>query len=98
MFRAWIVDDLVLKVIWNNDIVWEDFIIDRHSQTPVILSEDWLRKFIDKYYKFVFKKSTKDDVISSEGWLKLKHIEKTLESFKKSLIDREVGYKWFLLK
>ncbi len=98
MFRAWIVDDLVLKVIWNSDIVWEDFIIERHSQTPVLLTDDWLRKFINSYYKFVFKKSTDDNVLSGEDWVKLKYIEKTLEEFKKSLIDKDFEYKWFLLK
>jgi CRISPR-associated protein Cas1 len=40
MFRAWIVDDLVLKVLRNNDITQDDFIIDRHSQTPVLLTEN----------------------------------------------------------
>jgi CRISPR/Cas system-associated endonuclease Cas1 len=40
MFRAWIVDDLVLKVIWKNIIQWEDFVIERHSVTPVLLTED----------------------------------------------------------
>ncbi len=98
MFRSWIVDDLVLKVIWNGDIVWEDFIIERHSQTPVLLTEDGLRKFIDKYYKFVFKKSTGDYVLTGEEWAKLKFVEKTLEKFKKSLVDENFEYKWFLLK
>ena len=50
MFRAWIVDDLVLKVLRNNDIIQDDFIIDRHSQTPVLLTENWLKIFIWKYF------------------------------------------------
>jgi len=98
MFRAWIVDDLVLKVLRNNDITKDDFIIDRHSQTPVLLTEEGLRKFIWKFYKEVFKKEEQEDVMFGENWIKLKHIEKTLEDFKKSLVDSEFNYTWFKLK
>ncbi len=98
MFRAWMVDDLVLKVIDRWDITFDDFIIDRHSQTPVLLTEDWLRKFIQSYYQFVFKKSTYDNVFDGSKWIKLKYVEKTLEEFKKSLIDKSFVYKGFLLK
>jgi hypothetical protein len=37
-------------------------------------------------------------VIFGENWIKLKHIEKTLEDFKKSLVDSEFNYTWFKLK
>lgn len=40
MFRSWIVDDLVLKILDEEEVVMEDFIIDRHSQTPVLLTEE----------------------------------------------------------
>ena len=98
MFRAWIVDDLVLKVLRNNLIGKDDFIIDRHSQTPVLLTEDGLRKFISKYYQEVFKKSVEDNVLDGTKWVKLQYVEKTLEEFKKSLIDECFEYKGFRLK
>ncbi len=98
MFRSWIVDDLVLKILRNNYITKDDFIIDRHSQTPVLLTEEGLRKFIWKFYKEVFKKEEQEDVMFGENWIKLKHIEKTLEDFKKSLIEFEYSYTWFKLK
>ena len=98
MFRAWIVDDLVLKVLRNNLIGKDDFIIDRHSQTPVLLTEDGLRKFISKYYQEVFKKSVEDNVLDGTKWVKLQYVEKTLEEFKKSLIDEGFEYKGFRLK
>ena len=98
MFRAWIVDDLVLKVLRKNIIEKDDFIIDRHSQTPVLLTEDGLRKFIEQYYKDVFKKSEYDNVLDGTKWVKLKYVEKTMEEFKKSLIDENFEYKGFRLK
>ena len=98
MFRAWIVDDLVLKVLRNNDIEKDDFIIDRHSQTPVLLTEEGLRKFIWRFYKEVFKKQDEENVMFGENWIKLKHMEKTLEEFKKSLQDKNYEYKGFKLK
>ena len=98
MFRAWVVDDLVLKVLRKNIIEKDDFIIDKHSQTPVLLTDDGLKKFIDAYYKEVFKKSEYDNVLDGTKWVKLKYLEKTLEEFKKSLVDGEFEYKWFKLK
>ena len=98
MFRAWIVDDLVLKVLRNNIIEKDDFIIDRHSQTPVLLTEDGLRKFVSNYYKEVFKKSVEDNILDGTKWVKLQYVEKTLEEFKKSLQDKEFEYKGFKLK
>jgi CRISPR/Cas system-associated endonuclease Cas1 len=93
MFRAWVVDDLVLKVLRKNIIEKDDFIIDKHSQTPVLLTDDGLKKFIDAYYKEVFKKSEYDNVLDGTKWVKLKYLEKTLEEFKKSLVDGEFEYK-----
>lgn len=98
MFRAWIVDDLVLKVLRNNIVEKDDFIIDRHSQTPVLLTEDGLRKFVSNYYKEVFKKSVEDNILDGTKWVKLQYVEKTLEEFKKSLQDDNFDYKWFKLK
>ena len=68
-----------------------------NEKIPVLLTEDWLRKFISKYYKDVFKKEW-EDIIEGKDWIKLKHIEKTLEGFKKSLTDANYKFKWFLLK
>ena len=93
MFRTWIVDDLVLKVLRNNIVEKDDFIIDRHSQTPVLLTEDGLRKFVSNYYKEVFKKSVEDNILDGTKWVKLQYIEKTLEEFKKSLQDDNFDYK-----
>ena len=98
MYRSWMVDDLVLKVLRNNDITKDDFIIDRHSQTPVLLTEDGLRRFVWKFYKEVFKKSDDDIIAEWDDWIKLKHMEKTLEEFKKSLVNDEFKYTWFKLK
>ena len=98
MFRAWIVDDIVLKVLKKWVITDDDFIIDKHSITPVLLTEDWLKKFIDLFYKTVFKQSEYDNVLDGSKWVKLKYLEKTLEEFKKSLVDDTYTYSWFLLK
>jgi len=98
MYRSWMVDDLVLKVLRNNDITKDDFMIDRHSQTPVLLTEDGLRRFVWKFYKEVFKKSDDDIIAEWDDWIKLKHMEKTLEEFKKSLVNDEFKYTWFKLK
>jgi len=98
MFRSWVVDDLVLSILKYNKITKDDFIINRHSQTPVLLTEDGLRTFIWKYYKEVFKKSVDDNIMDGSNWVKLKYIEKIMEEFKKSFVDNECKYKWFNLK
>jgi hypothetical protein len=57
-----------------------------------------LRKFISEYHKAVFKKVNDDSLMVWDDWVKLKLIEKTLEEFKKSIIEPDFEYKWFMLK
>ncbi len=97
MFRARIVDDMIIRLINKNAIISEHFIvIEDENPRPVYFTDDGLPKFLNEYYKTVFKK--KDDFNIRNKFLKLKIIEKEIEIFKQSLSSGEFQYEGFKIK
>lgn len=97
MFRARVVDDMVIRVINKEAIIPEHFILlEDEEARPVYFTDEWLPKFLNEYYKTVFKK--KDDFNIRNKFLRLKTIEKEIEIFKQSLSSGEFQYEGFKIK
>lgn len=97
MFRARVVDDMVIRVINKGSINLEHFILlEDEESRPVYFTDEWLPKFLNEYYKTVFKK--KDDFNIRNKFVKLKIIEQAIEEFKKSLSNGEFQYEGFKIK
>jgi len=98
MFRAWIVDDLVVKLIRRNKITKDQFLIDdEEEKRPVYIKDEWLKLFLWEYYKAIFKKWNDEFEIENK-FLKLKIIEKNIETFKQSLSTWNFDYEGFKIK
>ena len=99
MFRAWIIDDLVIRMIHKKQILKEHFIIDfEDEKRPVNLTDEWLKKFIWEYYRVIFKEKWTNSIPFENDFMKLKIIEKNLESFKQSLVKDTHDYEGFKIK
>ena len=97
MYRSWIVDDLVVRMTQTGKMHPDHFYIhEENEKRPVLLSDEWLRIFIDQYYKTVFK--SKESDIAGKEFIKLKMIEKNLESLKSSLVQKTWDYEGFIIK
>ena len=97
MFRARVVDDMVIRVINKEAIVPEHFILlEDEESRPVYFTDEGLPKFLNEYYKTVFKK--KDDFNLRNKFLRLRIIEKEIETFKQSLSTGEFQYEGFKIK
>ncbi|UFX83266.1 CRISPR-associated endonuclease Cas1 [Candidatus Absconditicoccus praedator] len=97
MYRAWIVDDMVLRILENGKIRLENFeIIEDNSKRPVLLDDDGLKAFLSEYYKTIFK--GKDEMSIHNTMKKLKIIEKNIEAFKQTLVNKSFDYEGFKIK
>lgn len=97
MFRSWIVDDLVVRMTQTQKMNLTHFHIDQSNEArPVLLTDDGLRLFIDQYYKTVFKQ--KEWVSAGVEFIKLKMVEKNMEKFKASLVQKSRDYEGFTIK
>ncbi len=98
MFRAWVVDDLVVKLIRREKIDKKQFIIDEDEEKrPVYFKDEWLKLFLWEYYKAIFKKWNYEFEIENK-FLKLKIIETNIEKFKQSLSTWNFEYEGFKIK
>lgn len=99
MFRAWIVDDLVLRLLINKKMSLDDFYVDEENiKRPVLLGDEGLKVVLEEYYKVIFKQKGISEIPYENDFIKLKIIEKTLESFKQSLVKQTHNYEGFKIK
>lgn len=84
MYRAWIIDDLVIRITQKEAMDESHFFINtKDIERPVLITDEWLQIFLSEYYKTVFSKSDEE---SFWNYKKLSLIEKDLEIFKQSLV------------
>jgi CRISPR-associated protein Cas1 len=77
-YRAWIVDDMVIRLIHHNQITLDHFVIDEHdAKLPCRLTDDGLKIVLNEYYRLMFKE--KDNGNLDTLFVKLKIIEKDIE-------------------
>jgi|GEM_PF-1449230 len=97
MYRAWIVDDLVVRLTQKETMKAEHFFINTSDEKrPVLLTDEGLKIFIDEYYKCVFSKSDEENF---GNYKKLSLIEKDIEAFKQSIIKNDyTSYEGFKIK
>jgi CRISPR-associated protein Cas1 len=99
MYRAWIVDDLVMRVIKNKKINIDHFWTDEENdQRPVLFTDDGLKIFIQTYYDTIFKQRGSSEVVYENDFIKIKIIEKNIEIFKQSLVKKTYDYEGFKIK
>ena len=99
MFRAWIVDDLIIRLLTTNKIQISDFIINSDDdQHPCLMSDEWLKVFIDAYYQTIFKEKNLWDMDFNNNYVKLKIIEQTIEDFKQTLVSETYNYEGFKIR
>jgi len=97
MYRSWIVDDLVIRMTHTQKMDICHFFIDKDNEKrPVLLTDDWLKLFIEEYYKTMFR--SKESFSPWVEFIKLKMIEKNLELFKSSLVNQTRNYEGFTIK
>ena len=97
MYRAWIVDDLVIRITQKGAMNESHFFINTKDESrPVLITDEWLQIFLSEYYKTVFSKADEEDFWN---YKKLSLIEKDLEIFKQSLVKSNVElYEGFKIK
>jgi CRISP-associated protein Cas1 len=97
MYRSWIIDDMIIRVLSKDAIKKEHFFINTtNSSRPVLFSQEWLHIFLSEYYKTVFSKSQEEKFWN---YKKLSLIEKDLEVFKQSLVKSNPDfYEGFKIK
>jgi len=97
MYRAWIIDDLVIRILNKKALTKEHFFINTENEKrPVFITQEWIEIFIREYYKTILKKS---DEQNFWNYKKLKMIEENIMLFKKSIWEKNSEiYKWFLVK
>jgi hypothetical protein len=61
------------------------FINTKDEKRPVLITDEWLQIFLSEYYKTVFSKADEENF---GNFKKLTLIEKDLESFKQSLVNK----------
>jgi len=85
MYRAWIVDDLVVRISQKEAMDESHFFINTNDeQRPILITDEWLQIFLSEYYKTVFSKEDEENLWN---YKKLSLIEKDLEKFKQSLVN-----------
>ena len=99
MYRAWIVDDMVIRLINKWKIKLDHFLVDESNEKrPVNLLDDGLKIFIEEYYKIIFKEKGSNEIPFENDFIKLKIIEKDFEIFKQSLVKETHDYEGFKIK
>lgn len=97
MYRARIVDDLVVRLAKSEKMKTSHFLYDiENEKRPVFMTDEWLHIFIWEYYKTVFKE--KDEQSFENQFVKLKIIEKEIEKFKQTLVKELWYYEGFKIK
>ncbi len=97
MYRSWIIDDMIVRILSKWAINEEHFFINtKDDRRPVLFTDEWLRIFLWEYYKTVFSKSEEENFWN---YKKLSLIEKDLENFKQSLVNKMPNnYEGFKIK
>ncbi len=97
MYRAWIIDDLIIRILWKWSITKQHFFINENDEKkPVLFTEEWLKIFINEYYKTMFSKADEENFWN---YKKLTYIEKNVESFKQAIIHNSPEkYEGFKIK
>jgi len=99
MFRAWIVDDLVIRLTITWKIQHLHFLINEDDEKrPCLMLDEWLRIFLESYYNTIFKEKWSWELSYMNDFVKLKVIEKNLEEFKQSLVKETHNYEGFKIK
>lgn len=97
LFRSWIIDDLVIRLIHTEKIKEDMFmILEEWNVKNCIINDEWLEIFIKNYYTTVFKE--KWDEFLKNNFLKIRYIEKTIEDLKKSLSEETYNYESFKIR
>ena len=98
MYRAWIIDDLVIRLLKTEKILISHFYINENNeQRPCLFLDDGLKIFLNAYYQTIFKEKS-SDISFGNNFIKLKMIEKNLEQFKQSLFQETYQYEGFKIK
>ena len=97
MYRSWIIDDMVIRILSKEAIKQEHFFVNtKNEKRPVLFTNEWLQIFLREYYKSVFSKSDEENFWN---YKKLSLIEKDLEIFKQSLLKTDPNiYEGFKIK
>jgi CRISPR/Cas system-associated endonuclease Cas1 len=99
MYRARIVDDLVIRLIHKQKIQPSHFICnEKNVERPVLLLDEGIKIFLEEYYRVIFKERGTGEIPYENDFLKLKIIEKNLETFKQSLVKETFDYEGFKIK
>jgi CRISPR/Cas system-associated endonuclease Cas1 len=99
MYRARIVDDLIIRLLYRKKMQISHFICDeKNEERPVFLSDEGIKIFLSEYYKVIFKERGSAEIPYENDFLKLKIIEKNLEVFKQSLVKETFDYEGFKIK
>lgn len=99
MFRARIVDDMVVRLLRAKKLTLEDFYIDKNNEKrPVLLMDEGLKTVLAEYYRVIFKQKGTGAIPYENDFIKLKIIEKHLETFKQSLSKKTYEYEGFKIK
>lgn len=97
MYRSWIVDDMIIRILARWVIQTNHFFINTSDEKrPVLFTQEWLHIFIGEYYKTVFSKADEENFWN---YKKLTMIEKDIESLKQSIIKNSPeSYEGFKIK
>lgn len=97
MYRSWIIDDMIVRILNKSAINLEHFFINtKDEKRPVLFTQEGLHIFLWEYYKSVFSKSEEENFWN---YKKLSLIEKDLELFKQSLVKSDTNiYEGFKIK
>jgi len=77
-YRAWVIDDMVVRLIHHDQISLEHFVIDEQDEKrPCRLTDEGLKIFLNEYYRLMFKE--KDNGNLDALFIKLKIMEKDIE-------------------
>lgn len=81
MFRAWIVDNMVINLTQSGKILWSNF--SYADNGACIIDNAWLKILISEYYQSVFR-----DIYNPKRSAKIQMIQRNIEEFKKSLLQK----------
>jgi len=95
MFRAWIVDDLVIRLIRTEKITLDMFYHDKETEA-CLFTQEGLSIFLEAYYSTMFRE--KDHDIAGKEIIKIKILERTIEQLKQSISKKTHDYPGFLIK
>ncbi len=87
MYRSWIIDDMIIRITQREKMKIDEhfFINTKNEKRPVLITDEWLQIFLWEYYKTVFSKADEENF---GNFKKLSLIEKDLEKFKQSLVNK----------